>query len=97
MLSHRVEALFCLVWESVWATESLSVNNASLTSFPIGIPGLDSGGIFDTQHFLGLGSNSTFLSTLQNAGLIASKTWGTVLGPRRFSKPDGRLSSLWRL
>lgn len=63
------------VWSSAWATDVLGVGNMSLEEYPIGMPGFDVSGPFNTQAFMGLGSNSTFLQHLKDSGLIASRSW----------------------
>lgn len=60
---------------NAWATDTLSVENASLSNFPIGMPGLDFGGDFDAQANFGLGQNSTLLQRLKDEGHIASRSW----------------------
>ena len=67
-------------WESAWMNDGLSFGNLSLPAFPIGIPKMSSGGPFDTQQNIGLGINSTFLSTLRKTGQIASRTWSFYWG-----------------
>jgi hypothetical protein len=67
-------------WDSAWMNDGLSFSNVSLPAFPIGIPEMSSGGPFDTQQNIGLGINSTLLSTLQQTGQIASRTWSFYWG-----------------
>jgi hypothetical protein len=47
-------------------------SSASLTNFPFHVPRFDWTG---EASMIGLGSQSTFLSGLQNAGIIPSRTW----------------------
>lgn len=67
-------------WESAWANDDIRLGNASLLQFPIGMPQMSSGSIFDAQHNIGLGSNSTILNALLKSGRIASKTWSWYWG-----------------
>ena len=67
-------------WESTWAKDGLEFSNVSLPEFAIGMPQMSSGSIFDSQHNIGLGSNSTFLRSLRQTGRIASRTWSWYWG-----------------
>ncbi|CZT25161.1 uncharacterized protein RCC_10890 [Ramularia collo-cygni] len=60
---------------NAWATDTLTMGSASLSTFPIGMPGLDFGGDFDSQANFGLGQNSTLLQRLKDDGRIASRSW----------------------
>lgn len=73
--SDTARALGTHVWHSSWAKDVLSVGNATLDDFPVGMPGFDVGGIFDTQANIGLGRNSTLLNALRDAGHISSRTY----------------------
>lgn len=59
---------------------SLGPGVANLTQYPIGLPqsGWDHGVTF--QHALGMGSNSTYLNSLVEAGRIASRVWAIFWG-----------------
>ncbi|MCJ1402725.1 hypothetical protein MMC11_005946 [Xylographa trunciseda] len=54
----------------------------NLSKYPIGLPLKENGLILDDlfDNSLGLGSNSTFLTTLSNLGLIASKSFSIFSG-----------------
>jgi hypothetical protein len=73
--SDTFRALGTHVWYNDWVTDALSVENTTLESFPIGMPGFDVGGIFDTQANIGLGRNSTLLNALHDNGRISSRTY----------------------
>lgn len=79
---------------NAWATDTLSVGNASLSRFPIGMPGLDIGGDFDGQANFGLGQNSTLLQRLKDEERIASRSWSYWWGVENAlsrSAKDGHL------
>lgn len=82
------------VWYNDWTTDTLVAGNATLVDFPIGMPGFDVGGIFDTQANIGLGRNSTLLNALQSEGKIASRVysywWGRNSASQSLSM-DGQL------
>ncbi|KYG41711.1 hypothetical protein M433DRAFT_75302, partial [Acidomyces richmondensis BFW] len=63
------------IWFNNFANDVLSVGNTSLDNFPIGMPGFDYGGFFDTQANIGLGMNSTILNALKAGGHIASRVY----------------------
>lgn len=63
------------IWFNNFATDELSVGNTTLGNFPIGMPGFDYGGLFDTQANIGLGVNSTILNALKDGGHIASRVY----------------------
>lgn len=69
-----------LLSSSLDGQDSLSLGNANLTSFPIGVPRFNWDYGYTTLHALGLGSNSTFLSSLVDAGQIASRVWSVFWG-----------------
>lgn len=69
-----------LLSESLDGQNSLSLGSANLTSFPIGVPRLSWDHGYTTLHALGLGSNSTFLQNLVDAGQIASRVWSVFWG-----------------
>ena len=50
-----------------------------------------SGGVFDTQHNIGLGANSTFLTALQKSGNIASSVWSWYWG-KDFATPSAQMA-----
>ncbi|KAI0880263.1 acid protease [Annulohypoxylon maeteangense] len=69
--------------------------NTTLTGFPLGVALNDWGAEgYHPMASLGLGTNSTFLNTLQESGKIASRTWsffwGRSSGPSS-SQTDGSL------
>jgi hypothetical protein len=64
------------IWDNVFATDTFNLSaNASLTDFPIGIPGFDFGGEYDRQANIGLGQNSTLLQRLKSSARIPSLSW----------------------
>lgn len=63
------------IWFSDWATDSLQLGNFTIENFPIGMPGFDYGGRFDTQANIGLGQNSTLLNALKAANHISSRSY----------------------
>ncbi|KAL2280627.1 hypothetical protein FJTKL_12344 [Diaporthe vaccinii] len=58
----------------------MALGGINLTTWPIGIPRLNWDHGYTTLHALGLGSNSTFLQSLVDAGQIASKVWSIFWG-----------------
>lgn len=48
----------------------------TLQDYPIGMPGFDYGTQYHPQGALGLGSNSTLLNALKDAGHISSRSYG---------------------
>jgi hypothetical protein len=73
--SDTFRALGTHVWYNDWAMDTLNAGNTTLDDFPIGMPGFDVGGIFDTQANIGLGRNSTLLNALHDKGHISSRTY----------------------
>lgn len=69
-----------LLSQSLDGQDSLSLGSANLTSFPIGVPRFSWDHGYTTLHALGLGSNSTFLKSLVDAGQIASRVWSIFWG-----------------
>lgn len=72
--TDRTEGLH--IWDSSWTLDDLGVGNISLSEFPIASPGFEFGAQDHPQGALGLGQNSTLLSTLKNAGHISSRSYG---------------------
>lgn len=72
--TDRTEGLH--IWDSSWTLDNLSAGNTTLEGFPIGSPGFEFGAQDHPQGALGLGQNSTLLSTLKNAGYISSRSYG---------------------
>lgn len=68
------------IWFNSFFEDTLRLGNASIDDFPLGMPGFDVGGRFDTQANLGLGQNSTLLSHLKESGRIASRTYSYWAG-----------------
>lgn len=64
------------IWESSWTLDDLGVGNITLDEFPIGMPGFDYGEQYHPQGAIGLGSNSTLLTALKDAGHIGSRSYG---------------------
>ncbi|ROV96865.1 hypothetical protein VPNG_09261 [Cytospora leucostoma] len=69
-----------LLSESLDGTDTIAVGSLNLTTFPLGIPRLEWDHGYTTLHALGLGSNSTFLNSLVQAGSIASRVWSIFWG-----------------
>ena len=60
--------------------DDLGAGNVTLNEYPIGSPGFDFGAQDHPQGALGLGQNSTLLSTLKDAGHITSRSYGYWCG-----------------
>ena len=92
--SDTFRALSTHIWYNDWVTDTLQAENTTLEDFPIGMPGFDVGGIFDTQANIGLGRNSTLLNALHDKGHITSRTysfrWGLNSASSSLSM-DGQL------
>lgn len=73
--SDTARAVGTHVWDNTWATDDLVMSNATLSSYPIGMPGYDFGGSYNRQAAIGLGHNSTLLQRLKDQGSIASRSW----------------------
>lgn len=69
-----------LLSESLDGTDTIAVGSLNLTTIPLGIPRLEWDHGYTTLHALGLGSNSTFLNSLVQAGSIASRVWSIFWG-----------------
>ncbi|EME78392.1 uncharacterized protein MYCFIDRAFT_157184 [Pseudocercospora fijiensis CIRAD86] len=78
--SDVARAIGTHIWFSDWFTDRFALANTSLEHFPIGMPGFDFGGRFDTQNNIGLGQNSTILKALKNSGRISSRSWSYWYG-----------------
>ena len=64
-------------YKDTWGTDQLVPNSSlKLSNFPIGIERINAPGF----SLIGLGSNSTFVRALFDAGAIASKTWSLAWG-----------------
>ncbi|USW57577.1 Putative aspartic peptidase A1 family, aspartic peptidase domain superfamily [Septoria linicola] len=63
------------IWYNAWSTDNLVISNATLTDYPIGMPGFDFGGTYNRQAAIGMGQNSTLLQRLKDQGSIASRSW----------------------
>lgn len=72
--TDRTEGLH--IWISSWTMDNLVAGNITLSEFPIASPGFEFGAQDHPQGALGLGQNSTLLSTLKDAGYIASRSYG---------------------
>lgn len=82
------------IWYNDWTTDTLNVGNVTIDEFPVGMPGFDVGGIFDTQANIGLGRNSTLLNALRDAGHISSRTysyWWGLNSASPSNSMDGQL------
>lgn len=92
--SDTFRALGTHIWYSDWRTDTLKAGNTTLKDFPIGMPGFDVGGIFDTQANIGLGRNSTLLNALRESGRISSRTysfWWGLNSASPSNSMDGQL------
>ncbi|ROV94092.1 hypothetical protein VMCG_08247 [Cytospora schulzeri] len=69
-----------LLSKSLDGADTIAVGSTNLTNFPIGIPRLEWDAGYTTLHALGMGSNSTFLNSLLQAGTIASRVWSIFWG-----------------
>ncbi|KXT17102.1 hypothetical protein AC579_2032 [Pseudocercospora musae] len=78
--SDVARAIGTHIWFNDWGTDRIVLANATLDDFPIGMPGFDFGGRFDTQNNIGLGQNSTILKALKDAGHISSRSWSYWYG-----------------
>lgn len=72
--TDRTEGLH--IWDSSWTLDDLGAGNVTLNQFPMGSPGFEFGAQDHPQGALGLGQNSTLLSTLKDAGYISSRSYG---------------------
>jgi hypothetical protein len=72
--TDRTEGLH--IWDSSWTLDDLGAGNVTLNDYPIGAPGFEFGAQDHPQGALGLGQNSTLLSTLKDAGYISSRSYG---------------------
>ncbi|RMY76242.1 hypothetical protein D0863_02065 [Hortaea werneckii] len=63
------------VWYNEFAQDDITIGNTTLERYPIAMPGLDVGGRTDTQANIGLGRNSTLLSTLKQREKIPSRSY----------------------
>ena len=68
------------------------VNTKALKNFPIGTPRLGWDHGYTMLHPLGLGSNSTYLNAMREAGQLASRVWSIFWGRMWVDNPiDGAL------
>ncbi|VUC33692.1 unnamed protein product [Clonostachys rosea] len=74
-------------------TDNFQVNGTQvLTGFPFGIPRLSWDHGYTMLHPLGLGSNSTYLNALRDAGQLSSRIWSLFWGRMWVDEPvDGSL------
>lgn len=87
--AHRESHLYC-----DWTEDTLTLGNATLDSFLVGMPGFGAGEDFVTQPNIGLGRNSTILNALRAAGQIKSRTysyWWGVNNAVSSRSVDGQL------
>ncbi|KAM0427245.1 hypothetical protein ACHAPT_007675 [Fusarium lateritium] len=82
-----------LVSTSLAGTYNITLEGApALEDFPIGIPRLKWDAGYTLLHPLGLGSNSTYLDALREAGKISSRVWSIFWGRMWAKDPiDGSL------
>lgn len=60
---------------SSWAQDNLTIGDATIKNYTIGMPGLEFGGAGNTPANLGLGQDSVLLQRLKDEGRIASRSW----------------------
>ncbi|CEI69272.1 hypothetical protein FVEN_g3977 [Fusarium venenatum] len=82
-----------LVSTSLAGTDNITLEGApAVEDLPIGIPRLKWDAGYTMLHPLGLGSNSTYLNTLKDAGKISSRVWSIFWGRMWVKTPiDGSL------
>ncbi|KAI7544740.1 hypothetical protein KC331_g6621 [Hortaea werneckii] len=86
------------IWYNSWATDDLSFGEVKLTDYPLGMPGFDIFTPYNSpkdQAQIGLGSNSTFLTALKEAGKILSRSyswWFGLVGAIADAQMDGLLA-----
>ncbi|KAI9166491.1 hypothetical protein HJFPF1_02593 [Paramyrothecium foliicola] len=82
-----------LISTGLGGTETFRLDKTdAIQSFPIGIPRLSWDHGYTMLHPLGLGTNSTILSALRDAGQIASRVWSISWGRMWVDEPiDGSL------
>lgn len=80
-----------LLSTSLGALESLTLDGAdSLDGFPIGVPRFRWDNGYTFLHSLGMGSNSTYLNALHDAGRIGARVWSIFWGRMWIDEPlDG--------
>lgn len=88
--SDTFRAIGTHIWYNDWAQDTLTAGNITLDDFPIGMPGFDFGGIFDTQANIGLGRNSTLLNALYEAKHVSSRTYSFWWG-RNSASPENSM------
>lgn len=69
-----------LLSTSLDGADTIALSGTNLTAWPVGIPRLNWDHGYTTLHALGLGSNSTFLQSLVDAGEIAARVWSIFWG-----------------
>ncbi|KAG8669359.1 hypothetical protein FPOAC2_08686 [Fusarium poae] len=82
-----------LVSTSLAGTDNITIEGApAVEDLPIGIPRLKWDAGYTMLHPLGLGSNSTYLNALKEAGKISSRVWSIFWGRMWVKTPiDGSL------
>ncbi|KAI6876458.1 hypothetical protein KC338_g229 [Hortaea werneckii] len=86
------------IWYNSWATDDLTFGGVKLTDYPLGMPGFDIFTPYNSptdQAQIGLGSNSTFLTALKEAGKIISRSyswWFGLVGAIADAQMDGLLA-----
>lgn len=63
-----------------WSTDTFHFTSNTSSEVAFGIRRVNTAGQYLTQHILGLGANSTLLSALKEAGIIASRSWSMYWG-----------------
>ncbi|KAK1830852.1 aspartic peptidase domain-containing protein [Podospora conica] len=69
-----------LISTSLSGQDRLDVGSSGFVNLPLGIPRLRWDNGYTTLHALGLGSNSTYLNALVQAGKIPSRVWSLFWG-----------------
>ena len=76
--------------EYTWASDKFWLGDVALANYTFGVPGVNFGGGYDNQNNIGLGSNSTFLRALQDAGITSSNSWSWYFGQNAATSPAQR-------
>ncbi|KAI8211626.1 hypothetical protein K4K52_010141 [Colletotrichum sp. SAR 10_76] len=69
-----------LISTSIGGTDDLDVGSTTLNNTPIGIPTLRWDNGYTMLHALGLGANSTYLTSLAQASQLGSRVWSIFWG-----------------
>jgi hypothetical protein len=69
-----------LIATSLGGTDVFSPGGTNLSAYPLGIPRENWDHGYTILHAMGMGTNSTYLARLAQAGLIASRVWSIFWG-----------------